>query len=76
MREPKINPYFPGRENVSTSIMQKYHFMTLKENETDTEAVYIYVKPEYKIEIENGHPIKGELRNPKRAGIYTRMNPT
>ena len=44
-------PYFPGREDVFQSLIRKYHFKTLKENETDKEAIFIYIEPEYKTEI-------------------------
>ena len=65
-------PYFPGREDVFQSLIRKYHFKTLKENETDKEAIFIYIEPEYKTEIKNGKPIKGDLIDPENCGIYTR----
>ena len=66
------NPYLPGREDVFQSLIRKFHFKTLKENETDNEAVYVYIEPDYKIVIKDGTAIQGDLRNPEVAGIYTR----
>lgn len=68
-----FKPYFPEINDVVRSLLYKMHFKTLRENETDNESIYLYIEPDYKLEIIQGQPVySNELRNPEIAGIYTR----
>jgi phage/plasmid-associated DNA primase len=69
----QYQPYFPDVNDVSRSILFKYHFKTLKDNETDAEPIYLYINPDYKFEIIEGKKAySNQLRNPGSAGIYIR----
>ena len=72
-KEEQYQPYFPDVNDVSRSILFKYHFKTLKDNETDAEPIYLYIDPDYKFELIEGKKVfTNELRNPGSAGIYIR----
>ena len=66
-------PYFPGVNDVARVVLHKYHFKTLKDNETDNEPIYLYIDPDYQFQIIKGEKVyTNELRNPENAGIYIR----
>lgn len=68
-----FKPYFPEINDVVRTLLRKMHFKTLKENETENEDLYLYIEPNYKLEIIQGQPVySSELRNPETAGIYIR----
>ena len=73
-KEEHYQPYFPEVNDVARSVLHKYHFKTLKDNETDAEPIYLYTEPDFKFEIIEGKKVyTNELRNPGNAGIYIRQ---
>ena len=72
-KEEHYQPYFPGVNDVARSVLHKYKFKTLKDNETDNEPIYLYIDPDYQFQIIEGKKVyTNELRNPENAGIYIR----
>lgn len=73
MKESKIKPYFPEINDVVQSLLHNMHFKTIKDNETDNEAIFLYIDPDQKVNIVNGEVVYSSvLKNPETAGIYTR----
>ena len=64
MEDPEFQPFFPGIEDIVMDILHTEAVITIKEHDTDREAMYYFNKP-----VRNR---KGELSNPDLAGIYTR----
>ena len=58
-------PYMPGTEDIVREILKHEAIKTVKEYDTDREAMYLYVKPNY-------NKLTSELMNPLHAGIYIR----
>ena len=72
-KETEYFPYMPGINDVVKSVLHNKHFKTIKENETDNESMYMYIESDYKYKIIEGKKIcTDELRNPDKAGLYTR----
>lgn len=70
----QYQPYFPDVNDVARSVLHKYKFKSLKDNETDAEPIYLYIEPDYKFEIIEGKKAySNQLRNPGNAGIYIRQ---
>ncbi len=55
-------PYYPGIEDVVQYILRNDSVKTIRERDTDREAMYLYDRPKY--------GLKRKLSNPKTAGIY------
>lgn len=73
-KEEQYQPYFPDVNDVARSVLHKYKFKSLKDNETDAEPIYLYIEPDFKFEIIEGKKTySNELRNPDNAGIYIRQ---
>jgi phage/plasmid-associated DNA primase len=73
--DKKYFPYYPEIEDVYKSLIniKHKHFKSIKDNETDSEAMYIFIEPDYISKIIDGKfiPTK-ELMNPATAGVYIR----
>lgn len=70
------NIYKPGVEDVTREMLRRYNIKTIRNNDTQREEMWLYVRPDLQYEFDQiNHFFGGDFpkyRNPGREGLYVR----